>query len=178
MAQILAPGIVSIKADVKEALDFFENLNVSEKTITKSILRAVGQGGKKAMRQGYNAVLRKRTGTLYKSLKYYLYRNGKTLVFTNTADSGKRTSKDGRTARYGFMLASGYDIQPKAANKYLTFQINGKWVKSKHVHVSARDFAEGPVERFINSSDCDSKIDAALQKQIDRIEKKLGVANA
>lgn len=60
MAEYLGDGIVSVKADLKEALDFFANLSVSEKTISKSVLRTVGQGGRKAMRQGYNAVLNKR----------------------------------------------------------------------------------------------------------------------
>lgn len=174
MAQYLGDGLVSVKADVDEALRFFENLNVSEKTISKAILRSVGQGGRKAMRSGYNAVLKKRTGKLYKSLMYKVYRNGKTLVFTNNADSGKRTAKDGRIARYGFMLASGYTIEAKKGD-YLTFNINGKWMKKESVTVTPRDFADTPVNRFLKSQDCDDRIEKAVQKQITKIEKKLGV---
>lgn len=177
MARYLGNGIVDVEADVQQALKFFENLNVSEKSITKSVLRGIGTGGKKAMKQGYNAVLRKRTGALYKSLKYYFYKNGKSIVFSNSASSEKRTAKDGRVARYGFMLASGYEIEPKQAHKWLTFQVDGKWVKVKKVKVLARDFTEGPVERFVNSSECDNRIDKELQRQVSRIERKLGVSN-
>lgn len=164
MAQYLGDGLVSVKADVDEALKFFENLSVSEKTISKAILRSVGQGGRKAMRKGYNAVLNKRTGKLYKSLQYKVYRNGKTLVFTNDADSGKRTAKDGRIARYGFMLASGYTIERTTKS--------GEKVS---ITVKPRDFAEGPIDRFMRSQDCDERIEKAIDKQITKIEKKLGV---
>lgn len=164
MPEYLGDGIVSVKADIKDAMDFFSTLGVSEKTIGKAILRSVGQGGRKAMRKGYNAVLKKRTGTLYRSLKYIVYRNGKTLVFTNDASSGKRTSKDGRVARYGFMLASGYTVNG-------TSEDGTKWSRT----VTPRDFTEGPVGRFMKSNDCENRIDKAIEKQITKIEKKLGV---
>lgn len=172
MAEIIGDGIVSIKADVKECVDFFENLAVSEKSVSKAIMRSVGQGGRRAVKRNYPTVLKKRTGELYKSIKYKVYRSGGSVVITNSAQTDKHTSKDGRVARYGFMLASGYTIEAKKKS-YLTFNVNGKWVKVKQVTVHEKDFTEGPVNRYLDSSTCTEDIDKAFQKQIDRVEKKL-----
>ena len=93
-------------------------------------------------------------------------------MFTNSADSGKKTAKDGRTARYGFMLASGYTIEPKDKGKTLTFQINGKWVRKYSVTVQPKDFVEAPVERYFSSHDCEERMEKAAQKQVDYWEKR------
>lgn len=175
MAEYLGDGIISIKSDVDEAMKFFQNMNVSEKSISKAMLRAVGKGGNRAIRKGYRAVLNKRTGKLYKSIRFTPSSDGKKGWFYNTASSGKRTAKDGRDARYGYMLASGYTIEPKMAHKWLTFMADGKWHKVKQVRVNAKDYTEGPIDRYMASGDCDRSIDKELQKQIKKIERKLGV---
>ena len=90
--------------------------------------------------------------------------------------SGKKTSKDGRIARYGYMLASGYSITAKDPHKYLTFNINGKWVKKKSVTVAPRDFMEEPIDRYMMSGDLKARIDKAFDKQLEKVAKKLGVS--
>lgn len=169
----LGQGIISIKADVLECVRFFDGLNVSEKTITKSIMSQVGQGGRIAARKSYPSILHKRTGKLFKSIKYKVYKNGQTVIFSASADSGKKTSKDGRIARYGYMLASGYTITAK--KDWLNFNINGKWVKVKSVHVDPFDFMERPIDRYMDSHDAKERIDKAFDKQLQKLEKKLGV---
>lgn len=172
MAEQVSQGVISIAADVKEGIELLSELNIKKKTISKAILRTVGTGGKQAIRKGYRDTLRKRTGKLYKSIRSYVYKNGTKVVFTNDADSGKLTSKNGRLARYGFMLASGYTVQRKD-DKPLHFQVNGKWVSAMSVRVRPRDWMEPPLVRFVNSHDCEVRIDKALQQQIDRFEKKM-----
>lgn len=165
-------GIISIKAEMKEALAFFSELNANERQIQKRLLTAVGTGGKQYIRRRYKSVLNKRSGLLYKSIKTYVKRNNSDLVFTNTADSGKPTSKDGRTARYGFMLASGYTITPKDGRKTLTFQINGKWIRKHSVTVRPKDFVEGPLEVYMMSADVNDRLEKALEKQLEYWEKR------
>lgn len=172
MAELVSQGVISIAADVKEGVELLQELNIKRKTISKAILRTVGTGGKQAIRKGYRETLRKRTGKLYKSIRSYVYKNGTKVVFTNDADSGKLTSKDGRVARYGFMLASGYTIQRKD-DKPLHFQANGKWVSAMSVRVRPRNWVEPSLMRFVNSHACEARIDKALQQQIDRFEKKM-----
>ena len=170
----LGQGIISIKADVIECVRFFDGLDVSEKSITKGIMSQVGQGGRLAARKSYPTILHKRTGKLFKSIKYKVYKNGQSVIFSANADSGKKTSKDGRLARYGYMLASGYTITAK--KDWLTFNINGKWVKKKSVTVAPRDFIEAPIDRYMDSGELRESMDKAFDKQLKKIEKKLGVS--
>ena len=172
MARKLAEGVIGIKAEISDAMAFFDGLDVNKKTIQKKILSSVGTGGKQAIRRNYRSVLKKRSGTLYKSIRSYVKRNASAVVFTNNADSGKNTGKGGKAGRYGFMLASGYDVEAK--NKLLTFYVDGKWHRMHHVHVDAKDFVQAPVERFVESLDCHNRMETALQKQIDYWDKKLG----
>lgn len=176
MAEFIGQGIISIKADVDECLRFFDGLGKSEKTVTKAIMTQVGIGGKKSAKKTYPAIVHKRTGKLFKSIKYKVNKNGQNVIFSANADSGKKTSKDGRLARYGYMLASGYSITAKDPHKYLTFNINGKWVKKKSVTVAPRDFIEAPIDRYMESGELRNSIDKAFDKQLEKVAKKLGVS--
>lgn len=176
MAEFIGQGIISVKADVDECLRFFDGLGKSEKSVSKAIMTQVGIGGRLAARKHYPSVLSKKSGKLYKSIKYKVYKNGRNVVFSADAVSGKKTSKDGRIARYGYMLASGYSITAKDPNKHLTFNINGKWVKKKSVTVAPRDFMEEPIDRYMMSGDLKARIDKAFDKQLEKVAKKLGVS--
>ena len=173
MAQQIGSGIISVKAEVDQVLRYFDGLGASDKSITKGIMTEVGKGGRKKARAYYPAVIRKRTGRLFKSIRYKVYKNGQSVIFSANADSGKKTSKDGRLARYGYMLASGYTITAK--KDWLTFNINGKWVKKKSVTVAPRDFIEAPIDRYMDSGELRESMDNAFEKQLKKIEKKLGV---
>lgn len=172
MAEIIGAGIVSLQTDLQECYRLLDGLEHNNKTVRKYIMRAASTGGRSYVKRQYKSVLHKRTGQLYKSLTSYVDRQGYKIVFTNSADSGKKTSKDGRTARYGFMLASGYTIQPKDKGKTLTFQINGKWVRKYSVTVRPKDFIEAPVDRYFESHDCEERMEKAAQKQVDYWEKR------
>ena len=41
--------------------------------------------------------------------------------------------------------------------------------------MAPKDFMEGPLNRYMDSGDLKDRIDKAFQKQLDKIEKKLGV---
>ena len=173
MAEVLDQGVISIKADIKEAQDYLSQLGYKRTTINKAILRFVGTGGRQAIRKNYKSILNKRTGNLYKGITSYVYRNGTKVVFTDNVDSGKNTSKDGRIARYGFMLASGYTIKPKNG-KALMFEKNGTKIFSKEITVKPKDWVEAPINRYVESGDCNLRIEKAFQSQIDKWNKKYG----
>ena len=174
MARKLGEGVISIQADIKDAMAYFEGLNVNRKSIQKKLLGSVGTGGKQAIKRNYRSVLKKRSGLLYKSIKSYVKRNGSAVVFTNTAESGKNTGKGGKSGRYPFMLASGYTVEAKDDSKLLTFQIDGKWFRMHSVTVQPKDFVQKPVENYVESLDCSNRMEKTLQKQIDYWDKKLG----
>jgi len=172
MAEKISGGVFSLQVELQECYRFLDGIEHNNKTVRKYIMRAASTGGRSYVKRQYKSVLHKRTGQLYKSLTSYVDRQGYKIVFTNSADSGKKTSKDGRTARYGFMLASGYTIQPKDKGKTLTFQTNGKWVRKYSVTVQPKDFVEAPVERYFSSHDCEERMEKAAQKQVDYWEKR------
>lgn len=165
-------GVISIRADVKECFDFFHGLDVNHKTIRSYIMRSVATGAKRAVKRGYGETLHRRSGTLYKSITAKVKAYGTKVYVSNNADSGKPTAKDGRTARYGFMLASGYTIEAKTA-KGLKFNINGKWITKHSVTVQPKDWVEPSVQRYVDSSEFDTAVDKAFQNQIDYWEKRL-----
>ena len=174
MAGKLGDGVITLYGDFADCMAVFNGLEVNRMTIQKRILSSVATGGRQAIRRSYSRFLRKRTGDLYRSIKGYVKRNGSEVVFTNDADSGKNTGKNGKRGRYGFMLASGFTVTKKG--KYLlTFNCNGQWIRKYQVTVREHDWVEGPIERYAESSDCKNRMDTALQKQVDYWDKKLGV---
>lgn len=175
MAERISDGILSIRVEINDALLFFQNLDVNKTQISRGLLNTVGAGGKRAIKRSYPSVLHKRSGKLLKSIRYTTFRNGSQVIFSNSAQSDKKTDKRDVFARYGYMLASGYTIHAKYGD-YLTFNINGKWVKKKSVTVGAKDFTEGPLLRYMASGELNRNLDETFQKQVDRLEKKMGVS--
>ena len=76
MAGKIGDGVVSIYGDVADAMALFNGLDVNRTAIQKKILSSVGTGGRQAIRKAYRSLLKRRTGTLYKSIKSYVRRNG------------------------------------------------------------------------------------------------------
>lgn len=171
MAEKIAAGIISLEAELSECYRLLDGLSHNHKTVRKYIMRAASTGGRQYVKRQYNSVLHRRTGKLYKSITSYVDSSGYKIIFTNNANSGKPTSKDGRLARYGFMLASGYDLKPKHA-KALSWEYNGQRFFAKSVKVEAKDFTESPVDRYFDSADCTERMEKATQKQIDYWNKR------
>lgn len=165
-------GYIRVSADINEALRFFDTLDVNHKAIKKNLLRTIGTGAKGAVKRSYGNYLRRRTGNLYRSVTSKISLSGKSVVVYNTAESGKNTAKDGRAARYGFMLAAGYEIRDQNVET-LTFQIDGMWKRRHYVKVEARDWVEPSVERYVRSADAKQRLDKEFQKQVNYWEKRI-----
>lgn len=160
--------IITIKADISDAMDLIEGLDKERPKIKKNLLRMSGQKTRSKVKKSYNSYLHKRSGNLYRSIRYYMFKNGKAAVVTAHNKEDKY--------RYGFALTHTYDIVPKNS-KTLTFQINGKWVRSHGVHIQGRSFVEEPGMRYLNSQEYRSDLETKTQKEVDRIEKKYAKGN-
>ena len=163
---------ITIKANVDQCLNFFNGLDVNKKAIKKKILSSVGTGAKQAVKRNYGSILHRKSGTLYKSIFSKVKWDGTGVYVSNRANSGKPTGKDGRNARYGFMLASGYTVEAKTS-KGLTFNVNGKWVRTHSVTVAPKDWVEPAVVRYARSAECENRMETTFQKQIDYWEKRI-----
>ena len=171
---VVNDGFISVKAEIDECMRFFTNMDVNKNQIQKRIMTAVGTGAKQAVKKNYNHYLNRRSGTLYKSIKSVVTKEA--VYITNNADSGKRTARDGRTARYGFMLAAGYTIEPKH-KKFLSFVSNGRRYFLKSATVKPVNWVEPSVMKYIMSGDCKRRMDNAFQKQVDFWEKRITGGN-
>lgn len=168
----MADGWVDMKADVSDCLKFFNGLDVNKVAIRKNLMRRVGTGAKQAVKKNFTHYLHKRSGTLFKGVTSKVTKYGGAVYITNNVDSGKPTSKDGRVARYGFMLASGYTIEGKTPTG-LTFQINGKWFRKHSVTVAPKDWVEPSVNKYMASGDAKARLDKEFQRQVDYWHKRI-----
>ena len=109
---------IELKTDLDECIELLDDLVTNEKRTRKSILSQVGTRAKTQAKRNYKSILNKRTGNLYKSIRKYVYHNGRAAVVT--------AHKTEDPVRYGFVLAHGTTIKPVNHN-VLTSQVNGKW---------------------------------------------------
>lgn len=154
---------INVKADLTEATNLLEGLDKERPAVKRHLLGMSGQKTRNKVKKAYNHYLNKRSGNLYKSIHYYLYRNKKAAVVT--------VHNPGDPVRYGFMLTHSYDITPRNG-KVLTFQVNGAWKRAHSVHIKGRNYVEEPANRYLHSQEYRSDLDAKMEKEITRIEKK------
>lgn len=159
---------VEVKSDISDAMNVLEGFDKERPNIKKHLLGMSGQKTRSKVKKAYNSYLHKRSGNLYKSIHYYLYRNKKAAVVTVHNREDK--------VRYGYMLTHTYDISPKNG-KTLTFQINGAWKRSHGVHITGRDYVEEPANRYLGSQEYRSDLDKKMDKEVARVEKKYSKQN-
>ena len=154
---------VTLETQMDNDIDMMGDLVKNEQSMRKSILGQVGNKAKTAAKRDFNSVLHKRSGYLYKTIRKYLYRNGKAVVVT----AHKADDKN----RYGFALAHGFTATPKNGD-YLTFQSDGKWTRAKSVTIKSHDFIEGPVKRYVDGPQIEKDMDQIVKKKIQKLEEK------
>lgn len=72
---------------------------------------------------------------------------------------------------YGYALAKGFTITAKN-DKYLTFQVDGKWKKKKQVTVAKRPFVIEPADRAAHSQEIVKRMEGTVTKELEKLEKK------
>lgn len=156
---------ISIETDFSEAMALFDNLEKGQKTIRRHILAGVGTSAKNKVKKLYKTYgLKNGTGALFKSIKRRVIRSGEAVIIDANARSQKQVL-------YGYALAKGAAIRAKS-DDYLTFQIDGKWVKTHEVKLPERDFIAEPVNEYLKTNAFRQQLDRLAQKEIDKLEKK------
>ena len=110
---------------------------------------------------------------LKKSIRSKTYKRKKLGAYiTSTVHAWNPYSPDQNKVLYGIALGKGFTIHPKDPEGYLTFlKPDGKWAKRKEVTIQGRPWITNPAERAANSSEVIEKMDMALQKQLDKLDK-------
>lgn len=157
-------SFVSLETDLDEAMKLFDGLEKGQNTIRRHLLAGIGTSAKNKAKTYSKNLINKRSGNLYKSFKRIITRNGKAAIIETKARAANQVF-------YGYALAKGATIKANHSD-YLTFQINGKWVKKKEVKLPERDYLSEPVERYINSAECKLQMNKLVQREIDKLEKK------
>lgn len=159
---------IEVKSDITNAMNTLDGFDKERPAIKRHLLGMSGQKTRSKVKKAYNSYLNKRSGNLYKSIHYYLYRNKKAAVVT--------VHNKGDKVRYGYMLTHSYDVAPKNG-KVLTFQVNGAWKRSHGFHITGKDYVEEPANRYLNSQEYRSDLDKKMDKEVARIEKKYSKNN-
>lgn len=155
---------LSIKTDLDEAMKLFDGLEKESPKIRRRLLAGIGTTVKNKAKREYKALLKQKSGNLYKSLKRRVIKSGKAVVVDAKARAKNQVF-------YGYALAEGSTITAKS-QKYLTFQVDGKWVKKESVKLPENDYISKPAERYLGSAEYRQQIDRLVQKEIDKLEQK------
>ena len=157
---------VSIETDITEPVRYLESLGANKDKAMRRILSGIGTAAKNQVKKAYKSHgLSKGTGALYKSISRKVIRSGKAVIVEAKAKS------ESQNIFYGYALAKGAQITAKDGG-YLTFQVNGKWVKVHSVKLPERDFVATPVKRYLASPAFGVKLDQLVQREVSRIEKE------
>lgn len=159
----------NIKADISNAKELLEGLELSSKTIQKKLLTGFGQGALKQAKKEYRGTLKKRSGALYKGMHYKVQRKSKGVTLYAKADT--YWNAKGRYFNYANALVGGPSPHVKESQN-LTFQINGKWVSVKQTRSQPHDLYNRPVNRYLGSEDYKVKSQKVLQREIARLTEK------
>ena len=157
-------GFITVEADINEAMTVFESLDKGQNTIRRHLLAGVGTSAKNKAKTFAKSKIHKQSGALFKSFKRRVISHGKAVLIEAKARAANQVF-------YGYALAKGATIKAKHSD-YLTFQVDGKWVKAHEVKLPERDYISEPVKKYIDSSECKQQMERLVQKELDKLEKK------
>lgn len=156
--------MVSVEADISEPVRMLQELGAKRTRSMKRVLGKIGTAAKAPVRKACRSTgLHKRTGTLYKSIRSKVMRNGAAVIIRAGAQ------RDGKIL-YGYALAKGSTITAKKG-RTLAFQIDGKWVRVHSVKLPMRDFVEAPVRKYLATPEFKAKLDRIVKKEVEMAEK-------
>lgn len=158
-------SFLSVEADIKEPLEFLTELGGKEKTVMRHILSGIGTSAKNEAKRAYRpAGLSKRSGELYKSITRKVLKSGKGVIVEAKARSQKNIF-------YGYALSKGSTITAKNG-RFLTFQIDGKWIRKHEVKLTETNFIVAPVEKYLISKEFRDRLDVLVDREVKKIEKR------
>lgn len=158
-------SFLSVEADIKEPLEFLTELGGKEKTVMRHILSGIGTSAKNEAKRAYRpAGLSKRSGELYKSITRKVLKSGKGVIVEAKARSQKNIF-------YGYALSKGSTITAKNG-RFLTFQIDVKWIRKHEVKLTETNFIVAPVEKYLISKEFRDRLDVLVDREVKKIEKR------
>lgn len=115
---------------------------------------------------------RKEPENLKKSIKNRAYRKPKLgqIIYSNV-HAFNPYNPNAPKVLYGAALAKGFTITAKS-DKYLTFQVDGKWKKKHQVTVEKRPFVTEPAERAAHSPEIVRRMENTVTKELEKLEKR------
>ena len=145
---------MDIRADITEARSGLNLLGVQLNTLTRSLLSALANAGKKWIKGRMYTDIHKKTGALAKSLR--------------TTVKGNYATIAGNPARIGETLERGAVITAKKG-KYLTFiGSDGQYKRMHQVKIPARHYFSHAAEGFDNSPEYVAAIDKGIARAVAR----------
>ena len=145
----------SIVSEVAEIENELRKLHIYVPNISKKILKKITSKQKSKLRTAYRqSGLKTTSNALYKSI-YGTAKNN----FTGYAGIASKQA-------YKF-IPLNYGMEIRAKDKYLTFQVNGEWVKVRSVHIPARNFFEVGA-RYMDSQEMKRDIEVILKREVDK----------
>lgn len=155
---------ITIESDISECTSLIDELGYESKCIQRDMLKAIGQKCRTKAKSHYRKQrFARNTGKLYGSINYGLNKSKDTLFISANARGLDKV-------RYGYVLAAGHRKVMKK-NDYGRWVDSGQQVRFRRVY----DIIEEPVDKYLGSAEYRKDLDSALQKKIDKIERKLGV---
>jgi hypothetical protein len=157
--------MINVKVDADDVKNSLEELQVNTKNVPRKVVAAISSKIKSVTKKAYSGYLHKQTGLLYKSISRIM-KKGKAIAYIYPTQANNKNN-----VRYGFVLAAGANILPKH-DEYLTFKINGNWIRSKGVVIQPKNFIAEPADNFIGSLEYDKTIQTIIEKEVKKAEKK------
>ena len=154
--------MISIKEEydeVRRKLDEIGDTRTVNR-LSKSMFRAALRGGTKIAKRSLNASSRKRSGSLYRSIKGRISKQNRAVGYI------------GPTGSFNFMKAYTLEQgQTRTAKEpgFMTFKINGQWIRKKTVTQPARPWFERSVGTYLESGQVVKEMEQQLEKDLQKI---------
>jgi hypothetical protein len=176
---------MEIQADIADVHKALEGLGLEIKNINKKILQTLTTRARTKVRASIKQNLNVKGGgkdgvltRVYKSAKtgaygvvgvgwapFMVHELGATI----NAKDGASGAKYGRANKSGFRTFYGFK---KMSTGYLTFQVDGKWLKCKSVKIPARPSFYPAVEAFAGSTEYIDIIERVLAREVKKAWEK------
>lgn len=150
---------LDIRFDAQDALKKIKLTAVEMRRISRRLMmRSLAEARKDVRREYRGGTLKRGTGDLARSVQ---------IKADNSFGGSLRV-----TAAYASFHETGVTIRPKEKN-YLTFQVNGNWVRKSEVTIPARPVAH-PVMRahYSHGGKAEKTMDNVFQQELDKIFNK------
>lgn len=145
--------------DLKKKLDEIQDPKTIQK-LSKKMFQAALRGGVKAAKKSLSITASKKSGSLYRSIKGRLSRKDKAVGIIGPSGS------------FNFMKAYTLEqgITRKAKDsEYMSFKVNGRWVRKKTVNQYPRPWFERSVGKYLESNQLVSDMDKQLERDLKKI---------